>query len=691
MYQVIYNGYTIFDDKKQNEYPCESCSLSLEVNREGNLKFRLPSTHPNIDIPKVLDMGFRALKDGKTIFKGQLINKPSDFKENKELYVEGKFASFSDSVYRPYDFSGRPADLFGKLIENHNKQVDPSREFKLGNITAKDPNDYIHISSEDYSTTMSVLKKLREKIGGYLSVRYEVDGDYIDWLADYPLTNAQKIEFAENLLDLTKEISAEETYSACIPLGKKDDETKKYVTVESVNQGSDIIYNPQKVKEMGWRFAPPEKVTWENVTIPENLKKKAEDWLNNQGVMLNENLTLKAIDLHYADKSIESFDFGKYIHVISKPHGLEKLYLLSKIDIDMLHPENTVINLGEKRKTLFDSLKGKDGQDGVGLKETKVEYALSDSGTETPQTGWSTEIKKADGKYLWTRTTWTYTNNREQVSYSVSRTGKDGAQGPEGPPGKDGADGSPGKDGTTGPMGPPGINGKNGRGVKSIIPLYYLSDSDGQLLGGDWIETQPKWQQGKFIWTKQRIIYDDGAEEETKATLAENLNKALENTERVIQELENVTSSFVQTAESIVLGIVRNYSKTTDLEQLKSEIQNLMTADKNGFNFQFKSLEERLSSIGKTVELQNKWIRLVDGEIHMGRDDSPIDTVYTNESLEFRYNEVAVAKFTNDFLEVRNIAVKNQLKFGDMWAIRPGEYVTGKGYNLNDVWLGGEI
>ena len=232
--------------------------------------------------------------------------------------------------------------------------------------------------------------------------------------------------------------------------------------------------------------------------------------------------------------------------------------------------------------------------------------------------------------------------------------------------------------------------GEKGRGVENLVNLYYLSDSSSETIGGDWVETQPKWKDGKYLWIKQKILFDDGTETETKAILSENTNRLYENSAKIIQELENITSQFTQTAESVVMGVVRNYSKITDLENLKTEITNQMITNKSGFNFEFKSLEEKISRLGKEVNLQKKWIRLVNGEIHMGRDDSPIDTVYTNKSLEFRYNGTTVAQFTNDILTVRNIEVKNQLRLSGEWAIRPGEYIRGKGYNLDDVWLGGE-
>ena len=96
-----------------------------------------------------------------------------------------------------------------------------------------------------------------------------------------------------------------------------------------------------------------------------------------------------------------------------------------------------------------------------------------------------------------------------------------------------------------------------------------------------------------------------------------------------------------------------------------------------------------MTAIGNEIVEQEQYIRLVEGEIHIGKSDSPVTTIYTNDALEFRYNGQMVARFTNDLLEVRNISVDNQVAYFDQWAIRKGAYVAGVGYNLNDVWIGG--
>lgn len=70
---------------------------------------------------------------------------------------------------------------------------------------------------------------------------------------------------------------------------------------------------------------------------------------------------------------------------------------------------------------------GLPGKDGVGIAYTLIEYAVNTSGTVRPTSGWSTTIPVTpEGQYLWTRTTWTYTDNTTEQGYSVARQGVKG-------------------------------------------------------------------------------------------------------------------------------------------------------------------------------------------------------------------------------------------------------------------------
>lgn len=87
---------------------------------------------------------------------------------------------------------------------------------------------------------------------------------------------------------------------------------------------------------------------------------------------------------------------------------------------------------GTTTNSVSTSYTANDGNDGtsVTIKETKVEYAGGDNGTTAPTTGWGTNVPQlAQGQYLWTRTTITYSDGTPVVSYSVGRIGMDGAKG----------------------------------------------------------------------------------------------------------------------------------------------------------------------------------------------------------------------------------------------------------------------
>lgn len=87
---------------------------------------------------------------------------------------------------------------------------------------------------------------------------------------------------------------------------------------------------------------------------------------------------------------------------------------------------------GTTTNTVSTSYTPNDGASGTSVKvaSTKVEYAGGDSGTSAPTSGWQGTVPQlAQGKYLWTRTTVTYSDGKSTTSYSVGRIGMDGSKG----------------------------------------------------------------------------------------------------------------------------------------------------------------------------------------------------------------------------------------------------------------------
>lgn len=101
----------------------------------------------------------------------------------------------------------------------HNQQVKNQgidKTFKVGAVTVQDKNDYVY-KYTNWESTLEVIKTdLLKTYGGYLRIRKENGVRYLDYLADYPNTNTQVIEFGSNLLDFTHDMVASDIVTAVI-------------------------------------------------------------------------------------------------------------------------------------------------------------------------------------------------------------------------------------------------------------------------------------------------------------------------------------------------------------------------------------------------------------------------------------------------------------------------------------------
>lgn len=126
------------------------------------------------------------------------------------------------------------------------------------------------------------------------------------------------------------------------------------------------------------------------------------------------------------------------------------------------------------------------------IKNVDVLYALGDSSTQAPTTGWSTTAPQwQSGKYMWQKTVTTLGDNTSKESDPTCITGAKG---------QDGSPGTPGAPGTS---------------IENVDVFYYLSTSNQSLIDGSWSTTAPVWTQGKYIWSKERVYYSDGTSSES--------------------------------------------------------------------------------------------------------------------------------------------------------------------------------
>lgn len=347
MFEILKDGLSLWNPRDQSKRLL-SPTLSLEVNRVGSLSFKILPGHESYNALFQMRSIVTVLQDDRTVFKGRIYSVERDFRNIKTVTVEGLLGYFNDSIVRPYEFSGGVSEYLASLISQHNDQVEPAQRFKLGRVTVVDNNDYITRSSSDCPTTWKEINdKLIERLGGYIVIRYEADGNYIDYLADYGDTSTQDIAFSVNLLDLTRSASSDTLITCVIPYGAEDEETGNKIDITSVNGGVDYISAPEAVAVYGKIF---EVVEWPDVTLPANLLTKARAYLAER-TLLPDEIEIRAVDLHLADETVESFKLGDYIRVLSAPHDLDERVLLTAYEIDLADPVNCTITLNLVKKS----------------------------------------------------------------------------------------------------------------------------------------------------------------------------------------------------------------------------------------------------------------------------------------------------------------------------------------------------
>ena len=399
MYYVTCDGFPLLD-WRDNELILESPRVKLEVNTIGEGSFTIYKNHPHYDKLQKLKSVFEVSDEIGVIFRGRATSDTIDFNHGKAVDLEGAMGYFNDSVIRPFNFpedfqkseeykvavqSGNVVQfLLSWFIEQHNAQVQDFQKMKLGNVTVADPNNYITRSNTEYSSTWDALKSklFGSSLGGYLCIRYEDDGNYIDYLSAFEDVNTQKIEFGENLLDLTSETTANATYSAIIPIGAEVERTistgtiegeyvdfettktiKETITLSSLPDGDvtsdlvksgDILYSKNAVEQYGFICAPVSVTKWDDVTEAENLLTKGINWMTGSGMLLSNTIEVTAVDLHFTDDEVQSLRIYKNVTVFSAPHGLDDRYPLTRLEIDLLNPQNTKIAVGKTIMTLTD-------------------------------------------------------------------------------------------------------------------------------------------------------------------------------------------------------------------------------------------------------------------------------------------------------------------------------------------------
>lgn len=350
MIQIYADGVLTYDSRLE-EYDLVRLPITTALNKGGTAEIVMPPNHPAYGAYTEYRTIVQVVRDDVLLFRGRALYVADDFYRQRTVVCEGELCFFQDAISRPYLYQASPDEVFASLVQTYNAQVEERKQFQVGTVTVTDPNDYIRMESESAETTLDTLNKLVNRCGGYIIFTTSTTGQrVINWYETPGYRSNQTIDMdlGGNLLSFARNGANTNLATAVIPYGAKDESTGKRLTIESVNDGLDYIVDAEAEAIRGRITAT---ATWDDVTNPTNLLRKAQQYLAERRQVVT-SLELTALDLSYIDKSIDSYRVGDIIHVRSKPHGVDEDFRLTERTEDLLNPAGSRITLGKELTSL---------------------------------------------------------------------------------------------------------------------------------------------------------------------------------------------------------------------------------------------------------------------------------------------------------------------------------------------------
>ena len=250
-------------------------------------------------------------------------------------------------------------DYFRRIIAVHNSQVEPHKRFKVGRVTVLNQSDtpYRYIG---YDTTFDTIKTyLIGRLGGYIQLRLEDDGMYLDYLKDVGQEVDSPIQVGTNIETARRELDLSNLITRLVPLGadldkeNRDEETGQYVvrervTINSVNGGRSYIEDAELVKQFGIIQRP---MDWTEIKDAGILLQRGQQYMQNQKIAISA-WSVSVVELYLIDQSFEKFKVGNTHPIDNAPlSGVEWLQIIKKV-IDVTQPESVDLTVGADSMTL---------------------------------------------------------------------------------------------------------------------------------------------------------------------------------------------------------------------------------------------------------------------------------------------------------------------------------------------------
>ncbi|HFI0935217.1 TPA: phage tail protein [Streptococcus suis] len=303
------------------------------------------------------------LNDGETEFSGRVLsvsNKMTSSGFVQEVVCEDFLSFFHDSsqYYQKLKNSGaRP--YLEAILNVANSQVEKYKQIRLGNVTVNSTTDkpwrYL-----GYETTWdAVRERIIANIGGYLTLREEYDGFYLDWTSQVGEAKKSPIQLGRNIKSASRDVDFDGLATQIMPIGadldnqgtneeQGNDVTRAQLDISSVNNGKLWLQDDELVRQFGVIRKP---VIWTEIDNANILLSRGKQYLRNQKIAMAK-WTVSVVERYLIDERYEKFKIGNQYPILNAPlSGVETLQILEK-KIDILNPQSTELTIGSQSQSL---------------------------------------------------------------------------------------------------------------------------------------------------------------------------------------------------------------------------------------------------------------------------------------------------------------------------------------------------
>lgn len=230
-----------------------------------------------------------------------------------------------------------------------------------------------------------------------------------------------------------------------------------------------------------------------------------------------------------------------------------------------------------------------DINDGVSVVSVDVWYIQTSSPTEAPNkndANWKTEAPDwTNGKYIWSKTVTIFDNGESNESDPVCITGNTGAA---------------------------------GSGIVSITEEYYMSDSKTIAPNENdsgWTTTPPTWEDGKYIWTRSKIVWSNPTATTYTTPVCDSSWEAINDAKEDFDEQIKVINTTISSVNARVDAVEKEIELKVEYTDITSAINEYDKTVSEGLRTRVSQIEIDVDGITSEVSDTQTLVEKVNSKI----------------------------------------------------------------------------